>query len=65
MDAREIRLEALKLCNRLDVQPEFIVERAKVFEQYILSEGSPVVTCNDEEAPARRSPGRPKRIPTP
>lgn len=64
MDTKQVRIEVLKLCYRHDQAPENTVERARILEGYILSEGGSEVECN--EALITRKPlGRPKKTPTP
>jgi hypothetical protein len=44
MDIAEIRIECIKLAHRNDLLPQEIVNRAKIYEQYLLDnlETSPV-----------------------
>jgi len=45
MNELEIRIECLKLVNRHDLDPKVLVERAKVFEAYVVSQASDVTSA--------------------
>jgi hypothetical protein len=51
-DVAQMRIECLKLAHRLDLPPEMVVDRAKVYEQYIFG-------AAQAEMPDNRSPKRP------
>lgn len=56
MDIAQIRLEVVKLAHRNDLHPSEVVNRAKVYEQYVLD--------NLEEGPVARRGRPPGKKPT-
>lgn len=53
MTKDEVRLEILKLAHRHDRHPSQVVDQAKIYEAYVLSEKSdPLPTAKPEAFPA-------------
>ena len=60
-DIAQIRIECLKLAHRLDLPPETVVDRAKVYEQYICGAAKAEVSENRTQRPGGQSGKTDKR----
>lgn len=58
MNAFDLRLELLKVAFRNDLTAEAIVERAKVFEEYVSPSAEVDGSCEAGEETPRRKRGR-------